>query len=108
MLAGGLKLTALDLDLPEEPRILDGQGGVGGKGAQELHYLRRELARPLTADPQGADDALLQEQRHGQNRAVPGLEEWPAHRVHEHTLNGNVGNLDRTTQRGGATRHSLA
>ena len=44
VLAGDFELAALVLDLPEQPRVLDGQGRLGGEGPEQLDDLRREVA----------------------------------------------------------------
>ena len=71
MPAGRLELGALVRDLPEEPGVLDGQGGLGGEGLQDVDYLRGKLTRLLPVEGQTADDLILAEQGHGEEGPVP-------------------------------------
>src|SRR5262245_50678968 len=41
--ARDLQLAALDLDLAEEPCVLDGENGLGGEASQKVDHLRGEL-----------------------------------------------------------------
>src|SRR2546430_17070918 len=68
--AGRLELGALVRDLPEEPGVLDGQGGLGGEGLQDIHDLWRRLAGRLAIEGQAADDLVLAEQGHRELRVV--------------------------------------
>ena len=45
--AGRLELPALVRDLAEQAGVLDGEGGLGGEGLQQLDDLRGELAGRL-------------------------------------------------------------
>ena len=106
--AGGLQLPTLVRDLPEEAGILDGQGGLGGERLQDVHDLGRELARRLPVEGQAADDLLLAEQRHREERPVP----EPDERVSDAALVGaglgDVGNLDRLAHLGRTPHEPLA
>ena len=53
------ELPALVLDLPEEPRVLDGQGRLGGEGLQQLDRSRRELAGRLRDHGETADQLVF-------------------------------------------------
>ncbi len=66
VLAGGLQLPALVRDFSEQPGILDGQGGLGGEGLEQVDYIRSELASALSDDHQPAEEMVLTQQRHGQ------------------------------------------
>ncbi len=57
--ARDLELPALVLDLAEEARVLDGEGGLRREGLQEVDDLRRELARRLAVDHQPAKQMVL-------------------------------------------------
>src|SRR2546430_6841691 len=68
--AGRLELGALVRDLPEEPGVLDGQGGLGGEGLQDFHDLWRKLAGRLAIEGQPPDDLALAEQGHREQRVL--------------------------------------
>src|SRR5262249_4094141 len=68
--ARDLELPALRLELPEEPRVLDRERGLTGESLEEIHHIVRELADRLPPDRQHAEDPLLGEERHGQDRPV--------------------------------------
>ena len=65
--ARDLELPALRLELPEEPGVLDGQGGLGGEGLEEVHDLLRELPHGLAPHRQDAQDPLLRQERDRQD-----------------------------------------
>ena len=48
------QLAALVVDLLEQPRVLDGQNRLGGKGLEELHDLWQEVPGLRSQDAQGA------------------------------------------------------
>src|SRR5262249_12640653 len=50
--AGRLQLAALHFDLPKQARILDGQGRLSGKRAQEADDFRLAFSRRLAGDCQ--------------------------------------------------------
>ena len=70
VLAGDRELAALLLDLAEQPGVLDGQRRLRGEGLQELDDLRRELPGRSPDHRQRADDLVLPQQRHRQQRPV--------------------------------------
>ena len=107
MAAGRLELPALVRDLPEEPRVLDGKSRLGRERREEAHDLRRKLAWRLAANAEGADDALLQEQGHGQDCAIAGLHEGAADRALVAAFDGDVGHLDGLPRRGRAADDAL-
>src|SRR5436190_8634949 len=72
--AGLFKLSALVLELVKQPRILDGQHGLRGKGLQQLHRALREFARFPAAHYQCADGSICAEQRHRHMAAEAGTE----------------------------------
>ena len=73
--ARGLELRALDLDLAEEPRILDGQRRLRGEGLEEADLPRRELARALAVHDQSAEQVVLAQQRHREERTISRADE---------------------------------
>ena len=64
-----LQLPALLLELLEQAGVLDGERRLAGERLEQSDDLGRELAGLLAADHQHAEDALLAEQRHGEQRA---------------------------------------
>jgi hypothetical protein len=60
--AGRFELPALVGDLAEQPGVLDGQGGLGGEGLEEVQRLRREAPRFPPRHGQRAQNPLLQEE----------------------------------------------
>jgi hypothetical protein len=89
-----LELPALGLDLAEQAGVLDRHDGLGGEGLQELDDLRRELTRDLAADDEPADEPVLPEQRHREQRAIPLAREDLAQRTVVRRLRQDVGDLD--------------
>src|SRR5207244_10066034 len=79
--AGRLELGALVSDLPEEPSVLDGQGGLGGEGLQDVHDFRGKLAGRLPVEGQAADDLVLAEQGYGKERPVTEPDDELSHRL---------------------------
>src|SRR5215211_6501712 len=69
-----LKLLAIVLNLAEQPSILNGQDGLGGKGLQQFHGSVDELSRLLSSDDESTYDLCLPEQRDNQQRAVAGMQ----------------------------------
>ena len=93
--AGGLELAALVRDLAEEPGVLDGQGGLGGEGLEQLDDFRRERARRLLVDREPPDQLVLAQHRDREQRAGPRAEEDVAEGPAIGILRGDVGDLDR-------------
>ena len=73
--AGNFQLAALLLDLLEQPRVLNGERRLTGKGLEQLDGGRRELAGRLARDDQAAQDAALHQERDGQQCTLAGLRE---------------------------------
>ena len=67
-----LEGPALLVDLPEEPRVLDGDDRLGREGLEEIHHRLRKRARRLPPDHQPADDAILAQERDGEERSESG------------------------------------
>jgi hypothetical protein len=101
LVAGGhLELQALVLDLAEEPRILDGQGGLGREGLEQVHHVRGELSGGLATDDEAAQHVVFADEGDGQQRPVAGGQQQVPHG----TLVGgprHVGDLHRLAQGGG-------
>src|SRR6266446_7211336 len=93
VLARDLKLPALLLQLPEQPRVLHRQRRLAGEGHQQLDVLRWKRPRALSAHDEAADDLILPDQRHREKRAVPGLDQDVAQAVLVGPLGGDVGDL---------------
>src|SRR5262249_7895288 len=87
VLARGLELPALDLDLAEEARVLDGERGLCREGTQQLNDLRRELSGDLPKDSEGAEQVLLTDERHPE-------QSWVA-AAHERARHPTVGGRDQ-------------
>jgi len=49
--AGRLELSVLVRDLAEQAGVLDGQGGLGGEGLQDVHDFWGKLAWGLPVEP---------------------------------------------------------
>ena len=59
MAAGSLQFAALDLDLSEESRVLDCQGGLGREGLQQFDHLRIKGSGTLAIHCEPAEDVVL-------------------------------------------------
>ena len=57
MLAGDFELVALVARSPEEARILDGQGRLGGEGLEQVDGGGREVAGRVPGHGQAAEQA---------------------------------------------------
>ena len=95
VLAGRLQLAARLLDLLEQPGVLDRQHRLAGERLQEIDDGLRKLARRLAADDQDADDPLLANERHGEQRPEAGpLEHVDTSGLVPAAARGEVGDLD--------------
>ena len=56
--------------LVEQPRVLDGDDGLGGEVRDQLDLLVGERAHLLAVDGDGADQLVVLEHRHGEQRAM--------------------------------------
>ena len=67
----GLLLAIADLaaQLVEQPRVLDGDDGLGGEVLHQLDLLVGERTHLLAIDDDGADQLVLLEHRHGEHGA---------------------------------------
>jgi hypothetical protein len=70
VLACDLKLPALVLDFIEQSHVLDCNGGLVGKGLQQLDVLFRKRLRLVPREADYPDGKALTEQRHAQHRSV--------------------------------------
>src|SRR6516225_389074 len=66
---GGLLLQRF-AQLVQQPRVLDGDDGLGGKVLDELDLLVRDWLHLGTTDCEHTDGLVLPQQRDGQNRPV--------------------------------------
>ncbi len=91
-----LRLAPPPLLVREEARVLEGERGLVREGFRHLHRARVERAAGRVAQREHADQAVLGEQRHREDRAVRRLLEMPAElgarlhaRVREHVARGD-------------------
>src|SRR5262249_52182994 len=75
VLAGNLELSALVLDLPEEPGVLDGEGGLRGKSLEQRHLLSRKRSYALAHDDERTNQLVLGDERHSQESSQPNLQQ---------------------------------
>ena len=66
----------LALDLPEEPRVVDGQDRLGREGLERRDHLGREGGQLAPHDDEAAEQPVLPDERHREERAraLPGVE----------------------------------
>ena len=69
------ELPAFLRDLAEQPRILDRERGLRGERLQQFDDLRRERPRRLPVDQQPAEQVVLAQQRHREERTISGADE---------------------------------
>src|SRR5215467_13146037 len=108
VLARRLELPTLHLDLAEETGILDGEGRLRGEGLEDLDRFRRELTRRLPIQREAADDLILSDERHGQQRPVTGPQQRIADVAPIRAAHLDIGNLDGLPGFGGAAHGALA
>ena len=80
VLAGDFELAALLLDLQEQARVLDGQGGLGRECPQETRRLPAQTLRGLPDHSEATDQVVLANERDGEQGSVPGADERVANR----------------------------
>jgi hypothetical protein len=95
VLACHFQLMALDLELAEEARVLNGEGGLRGEGPEELDDFGGERAERAASDHEPSDETFLVEQRNGEHRARAGREHGAADPAVVGALRGDVRDLDR-------------
>ena len=100
---GRLELAALVPDLPEQPRVLDGQGRLGCEGLEQLDDLGREISGRVLVDGQPADEVVFAQERNGQERSGPDPQQHVAEWAVVRALLGDVGDLDRLARHGHAS-----
>jgi hypothetical protein len=105
---GGLELAALVLDLPEQPRVLDGQRRLAGEGLEDIDDLRGKFAGRLLGDGEAADEVILTQQRNAQEGPRSRLQQDIAERAAVRPRLGDVGDLDRLERHGHAPGDALA
>src|SRR5438552_17291806 len=54
-----LELAALEFDLSEQPRVLNGERRLSGESLQQVDHPRREFARALADDDQPTQKVIL-------------------------------------------------
>src|SRR5205814_9597762 len=74
-----LQLAALELARAEQPRVLDGEGGLGGKGTQEADDVWCEVSGGFADDGETAEEMILADERHREEGAVARAHKGPAH-----------------------------
>ena len=99
--AGDLELAAPHLQLPEHPRVVDGDRRLARERLEQLRGPVREGAGRLPPDDQRADDLLLPEQRNREQRAPSAANELVEVRIGR--LEREIRGLLRLAARGGAT-----
>ena len=105
--AGRLELLALVRDLSEQAGVLDGQRRLRREGLQDVDDLGRELPGRLPVEGQAADDLILAQQRHGEERAVAEPDERVADAALVRVRLGDVGNLEGLTDLSGASHEAF-
>ena len=103
-LAAASSLT-LALDLLEQLGVLDRQHRLVGQRLDEIHRLRSESSRRFPAEHERTDQAVLAQQRHGEQGAIAGL----SHHVVEGVLRlvVDVRDLHRRAPQAGQARHAF-
>src|SRR3989441_11475921 len=85
-----------------------GQGRLGGERPQELDHLGRELAGDLSVHHEAADDAVLAEERHGQQGTIPEADERVTQPALIRTFLQDIGDLGWLAGLGHLPRDALA
>ena len=109
-LGGGMRaarLLAARRQFLEQPRILDREHRLPGKGLQQGRDGRREAAGRAPADHQPADDLVLAQQRHRQNR-MDAFQQSPAVGAGECGILLHVVDMHRRSLDRGAAEMRLA
>src|SRR5206468_3928089 len=107
VLAGDRELAALLLDLAEKPRVLDGEGRLGGEGLQDLDDLGSKLPGHSPVHREQANHVVLSQERYRQQGPVTHPEQDVAKMTPVGPLRRNVGYLDRLPPFDGGTREAL-
>ena len=106
MSTGRRELLTLALDLLEQLGVLDRQHRLISKRLDQIDGIGLKGARRLPADHKPADQAVLAQQRHGQQRAIPGLTNDVVEGVARFLI--DIGDLHRATLESGAADGPLA
>src|SRR6185436_11140759 len=108
MPVGRLDLTALVLDLTEQPCVLNRQGGLSRKRLKQVHDFGFKISRLLPPNGETAHDLLFAEKRDRQERSIP---ESRKHRPHPgaavFSLIQDVRHLDRLASRYRLSRNAF-
>src|SRR5262249_17433475 len=107
VLAGRFELATLVLDLAEEARVLDGQGGLGGEGAEQSDDLGLELPGNLAGGRADAEHPLFPQQRGSGQRAWARVDKWTSDWTLICHVGGDIGHLDRFPPVDDAGRYTL-
>jgi hypothetical protein len=99
--------SCLDLDFPEQPRVLNGQGRLSGESSQEINDLWRELSSGLPDHGETADQVIFAEERHREKGPLSGAHERSAHSAFSRRFQ-NVRHLDRLLYLGEPSRRSFS
>jgi hypothetical protein len=102
------EIAALDLELVEEARILDGEGGLDGEGLHDVDDLGRKISGHSPAHHETAQHTAIAQERHGQQGPHAGGDETVTQRPFVRARGDGVGNLHGLQRDGDATHGPLA
>ena len=106
MPARRLELAGLLLDLPEQPRVLDGDGRLRREGLQQADRVLGKGADALAPHHERADQLVLMHERHGEQRAHAGLQVQIEQRVRRRL--GQIVDLHRLAALGALADQGVA
>src|SRR6266852_1335124 len=101
VLTRGFELTALVRDLVEEPRILNGQRGLGAEGPEQFDRLGWEVAGAIAGHDETPDQLALANHWHGQDGSDAGRNQVPPQPTVVRARLGDVGYLGGFERDGG-------
>src|SRR5262249_4532108 len=101
-------LAPLVAQLPVQARVLDGQRRLRGEGLEQLDHLTRKLTGRRPVDDDAADDAVLAQERHGEQGAGPEAKQDVAQMALVGAGHGDVRDLDRPASHSELASSSLA
>ena len=90
------------LDLLEQPRVLDGDHRLIGKGGHEFDLLRRERLHLVSREKDGADQCAFPQERHAEHLSLPSYALPVAtreFRIRQHVFDMDRGALERDPAR---------
>ncbi len=106
--AGDFELVRFGLQLAEQPRVLQRDRRLGGEGREQGHDVRREFAGDPATHGQPAEEAVLVQERKGQDGAAPRAQQRSPERSLVGPGHADVGDLDRRPGERGPPERSLA